>query len=53
MDKASEAIEFLQTALQNSEGYKEQVQNDPVFKSLQDNPEFQKLLEEDEPPASS
>ncbi|MGE4498765.1 MULTISPECIES: tetratricopeptide repeat protein [Piscirickettsiaceae] len=53
MDKASEAIEFLQTALQNSEGYKEQVQNDPVFKSLQDNPEFQKLLEEDETPASS
>ncbi len=53
MDKAAEAIDFLQTALQNSEGYKEQVQNDPVFKSLQDNPDFQKLLQEDEvtPPA--
>uniref|UniRef100_Q31IA5 Uncharacterized protein n=1 Tax=Hydrogenovibrio crunogenus (strain DSM 25203 / XCL-2) TaxID=317025 RepID=Q31IA5_HYDCU len=46
MDKHVEAIEYLQKALEDSEGYKEQVQNDPVFRSMRDDAEFKKLIEE-------
>lgn len=46
MEKHTEAIEYLQKALEDSEGYKEQVQNDPVFRSMRDDPEFKKLIEE-------
>lgn len=46
MEKHGEAIEYLQKALQDSEGYKEQVQNDPVFRSMREDAEFKKLIEE-------
>lgn len=48
MDKPTESIEFLKKALAGSEGYKEQVQADPVFAKIKDNPEFMALIKEGE-----
>lgn len=48
MDKPTESIEFLKKALEGSEGYKEQVQADPVFEKIKDNPEFMALIKEGE-----
>ncbi|WP_157760704.1 tetratricopeptide repeat protein [Hydrogenovibrio halophilus] len=46
LDKASEAMEYLKVALEGTEGYKDQVKNDPVFAELRDNAEFQQLIAE-------
>lgn len=48
LDKPVEAIDYLKKALQGSEGYKEQVQADPVFEKIKDNPNFKALIEEGE-----
>lgn len=48
MDKPTDAMEYLQKAVEKSDGYKEQVQNDPVFHSLKGNSDFQALLREDD-----
>jgi len=53
MEKHGEAIEYLQKALQDSEGYKEQVQNDPVFRTMREDAEFKKLIEEGDTATSS
>jgi tetratricopeptide (TPR) repeat protein len=46
LDKPSEAMEYLKVALEGTEGYKDQVKNDPVFAELRDNAEFQQLIAE-------
>ncbi len=48
LDKPAESIEFLKKALEDSEGYKEQVQADPVFANIKDDPQFKALIEEGE-----
>ena len=48
LDKPSEAIEYLKVALEGTEGYKDQVKNDPAFGVLTDNEAFQQLIAEDE-----
>ncbi|MDG6777474.1 hypothetical protein QCB44_02020 [Thiomicrorhabdus sp. zzn3] len=45
LSKPSDAIEYLKKALEDSEGYKDQVKNDPVFDSLHEHEEFQALIE--------
>jgi tetratricopeptide (TPR) repeat protein len=44
LGKPGEAIENLSIAVQDSEGYKDLVKNDPVFGALHDNEHFQALL---------
>lgn len=44
MDKPVEAIEFLKKALEDSEGYKEQVKADPAFSRIQNDPNFKALI---------
>lgn len=48
LGKTNDAIENLKLAVQDSDGYKDQVKSDPVFDSLQDDLEFQALLNESE-----
>jgi tetratricopeptide (TPR) repeat protein len=52
LDKSADAIEYLKVALEGTEGYKDQVKNDPVFSELRDNPEFQQLIADDMDDAS-
>jgi len=46
MDRPTEAIDFLRKALEDSEGYKEQVQADPAFTNIKDNPQFKALIKD-------
>lgn len=48
MERPAEAIEYLKKALEDSEGYKEQVQADPVFANIKADPQFQALIDEGE-----
>ncbi len=47
LDRTSDAIEKLKMALAGSEGYREQVQNDPIFESLRNNEHFQGLINDE------
>lgn len=44
LGKSGEAIDNLRKALEDSEGYKDQVKNDPAFNSLHDNEHFIELI---------
>lgn len=47
LERPGEAIEKLKMALDGSDGYREQVKNDPIFESLHDNENFQNLINDE------
>jgi len=47
LERTSDAIEKLKQAVDGSEGYREQVKNDPIFESLHNNEQFQQLISDE------
>lgn len=48
LNQPNEAIQNLEKAISDAEGMAEDVIKDPIFRSLLDNPQFQKLLQQDQ-----